>query len=211
MTTAVPTWTTTAMGSLMSRTVAPMSPETFNGFQDKDGCPDQIPAPPPPPPPPPDPSPPPPPPPPAGVLIQENSIVILEKIQFATGSAVILATSSKILDAVATTLKTHPEFLLVEVEGHADARDSDAYNLRLTQARATSVVTALVKAGVDKSRLRAKGYGKYCPEDPANTPAAWDKNRRVEFKIVKTGSGPTGVELGCAAAGAKGVRSDPIP
>ena len=41
--------------------------------------------------------------------------------------------------------------------------------------------------------------------------AAWEKNRRVEFKIVKTKDGPTGVELGCKNASSKGVKSDPVP
>ena len=37
------------------------------------------------------------------------------------------------------------------------------------------------------------------------------ENRRVEFKVVKTKDGPTGVELGCTNAAAHGVRSLPVP
>jgi hypothetical protein len=59
--------------------------------------------------------------------------------------------------------------------------------------------------------LRSKGYGEYCPEDPGHNEAAWEKNRRVEFKIVKTKDGPTGVELGCANAKAHGVSPEPVP
>ena len=99
----------------------------------------------------------------------------------------------------------------MEVAGHADERASDAYNLRLTQDRVNSVMAALVQRGVNRSRLRAKGYGEFCPEDPGHNEAAWEKNRRVEFKIVKTKDGPTGVELGCDAAVGKGVRPDPVP
>ena len=40
---------------------------------------------------------------------------------------------------------------------------------------------------------------------------AWEKNRRVEFKIVKTKDGPTGVELGCGNASSRGVNPDPVP
>ena len=74
-----------------------------------------------------------------------------------------------------------------------------------------SVMAALVQRGVAHERLRSKGYGEYCPEDPGHNEAAWEKNRRVEFKIVKTKDGPTGVELGCPNAAAHGVKPDPIP
>ncbi len=166
----------------------PNEPETFNGFEDEDGCPDK-----------------------GDVTIQGNDIMILKKIKFKTASAEILPESNAILDAVATTLIHHPEFLLVEIAGHADERAPDDYNLKLTQDRVNSVDAALVARGVDRSRLRSKGYGEYCPEDPAHNDAAWETNRRVEFKIVKTKDGPTGVELGCQNARAHGVNPEPVP
>jgi outer membrane protein OmpA-like peptidoglycan-associated protein len=166
----------------------PNEPETFNGFEDEDGCPDK-----------------------GDVLIKDNDIMILKKIKFKTASAEILPESNPILDAVATTIVHHPEFVLMEVAGHADERSDDQYNLRLTQDRVNSVMAALVNRGVDRARLRSKGYGEYCPEDPGHNDAAWETNRRVEFKIVKTKDGPTGVELGCQVAVSKGVRPDPVP
>ena len=170
------------------RDKCPNEPENFNGFEDEDGCPDK-----------------------GSVIIQDNSLIILEKIKFATASAAILPQSNKILDEVATTLNHHPEFLLVELAGHADERSDDSYNLRLTQDRVNSVMRALIARGVDKSRLRAKGYGEYCHLDPGHNEAAWEQNRRVEFKIVKTKDGPTGVELGCPNAAAHNVKPDPVP
>jgi outer membrane protein OmpA-like peptidoglycan-associated protein len=115
------------------------------------------------------------------------------------------------VDAVATTILHHPEFELMEIAGHADERSSEQYNLRLTQDRVNSVMAALVQRGVPRDHLRSKGYGEYCPEDPGHNEAAWEKNRRVEFKIVKTKDGNTGVELGCANATAHGVPPDPVP
>ena len=47
-----------------------------------------------------------------------------------------LPESNAILDAVATTIIHHPEFTLIEVQGHADERSDDDYNLRLTNERA---------------------------------------------------------------------------
>jgi len=172
----------------------PMQPETYNGFEDEDGCPDK-----------------------GKVIIEGSTIVILEKIQFDYNSAKIKSESMPIIDAVAATLKGHPEFTLVEVQGHADERGNDDYNLKLTQERVNSVVLAMQQKGVEKSRIRAKGFGEYCALDnPDGTAtqhneAAWEKNRRVEFKIVKTKDGPTGVELGCKNAASKGVKSDPVP
>jgi outer membrane protein OmpA-like peptidoglycan-associated protein len=165
----------------------PNEPETYNGFEDEDGCPDK-----------------------GSVIIQDNNIVILDKIQFAYNSAEILPSSNKILDAVATTLAHHPEFALLEVAGHADERGNDNYNLHLTQDRVNSVVRALVSRGIESSRLRSKGYGEYCPIDPGHNEAAWEQNRRVEFKILKTQDGPTGVDVGCANAVEHGVVSDPV-
>jgi len=69
----------------------------------------------------------------------------------------------------------------------------------------------MISRGVDKARVRSKGYGEYCPEDPAHNEKAWETNRRVEFKIVKTKDGPTGVELGCQNARTHGVNPDPVP
>lgn len=166
----------------------PNDPETYNGFEDEDGCPDK-----------------------GNVIIDDKNIVILKKIKFKTASAEILPESNEILDAVATTVVHHPEFTLLEIAGHADERSSDAYNLKLTQDRVNSVKNALIARGVPSDRLRSKGYGEFCPEDPGHNEEAWEKNRRVEFKIVKTSDGPTGVELGCANATSHGVRPDPVP
>ena len=172
----------------------PNQPETYNGFEDEDGCPDK-----------------------GKVIIEGSTIVILDKIQFDYNSAKIKTESMPIVDAVGSTLKGHPEFTLVEIQGHADERGNDDYNLKLTQERVNSVMVALQQRGVGKDRLRAKGFGEYCaldtPEGAStqHNEAAWEKNRRVEFKIVKTKDGPTGVELGCKNAAGKGVKSDPVP
>jgi len=165
----------------------PNQPETYNGFEDKDGCPDK-----------------------GNVIVQDNNILILQKVMFKTASAEILPASNAILDAVATTIIHHPEFTLLEVQGHADERSDDNYNLRLTNERAHSVVEALVHRGVARQFLRSQGYGEYCPLDEGHNDAAWEKNRRVEFKVLKTQDGPTGVELGCKRARDKGVNPAPV-
>jgi OOP family OmpA-OmpF porin len=174
-------------GILDKQDQCPNEPETFNGLDDKDGCPDK-----------------------GKVVIEGSEIMILEKVNFETGSAKILPSSFGIIDAVATTLVHHPEFKVVEVAGHADERSSDDYNLKLTQDRARAVVNAIAERGVKKDRLVSQGYGEYCPLDEAHNAAAWEKNRRVEFKVVKTEDGSTGVDRGCQAARVKGVVPPPV-
>ena len=161
----------------------PNDPETFNGFEDEDGCPDK-----------------------GKVVIEENEILILEKVMFETNSAKILPESFSLLDAVATTLIHHPEFKLIEVAGHADERSTDEHNLRLTKDRANSVRQALIERQVPADRLKAIGYGEFCPLDPAHTPEAWEKNRRVEFKVLETDEGKTDVQTGCEMSRQKNVQ-----
>ena len=152
----------------------PNDPETYNGHQDEDGCPDK-----------------------GLVILEDTQIRILEKVYFETDSAIIKPRSFPLLDAVAATLNNSPQITLVEIQGHADERGGDRYNIKLTRARAASVMNALIQRGVLSERLRSAGYGERCPVDPRSNAQAWEKNRRVEFKIIETDAGPTGVEVTC--------------
>jgi OOP family OmpA-OmpF porin len=71
----------------------------------------------------------------------------------------------------------------VQVQGHTDNRGDPAANLELSQRRAESVVQWLINAGVESSRLEAKGYGDTRPLVPNLTPANRARNRRVQFMI----------------------------
>jgi OmpA-OmpF porin, OOP family len=136
---------------------------------------------------------------------------VFDKILFKTNSAEILPESNPILDKVAKALNGHPELTLIEVAGHADERGSEKLNNALTQARVDSVVVALVARNVERSRLRARGYGFYCPREEGHDESAWKKNRRVEFMIVKKDDGATGSPLGCDNATAHGIPPEPVP
>jgi OmpA-OmpF porin, OOP family len=145
------------------------------------------------------------------VLFGDSIITVFDPILFKTGSAEILPESNPTLDKVATGLNAHLDLTLIEVAGHADERGAEQMNLALTQARVESVMHALAARDVAPSRLRAKGYGFYCPRDEGHDEKAWSKNRRVEFLIVKTDRGPTNVPLGCPTATGKGVKPDAVP
>jgi outer membrane protein OmpA-like peptidoglycan-associated protein len=118
------------------------------------------------------------------VRVTEQEIVILEQVQFDTGKATIKKVSDPLLDKVAAVFKAHPEILKVEVQGHTDNVGLRAQNKTLSQSRADSVVKALVKRGIEKKRLVAKGYGQDVPIADNATDAGRQENRRVQFKIT---------------------------
>ena len=89
------------------------------------------------------------------------------------------------------TLYSNAEYLLkkysgkIQVEGHCDERGSDEYNLALGEKRAKAALNYLTTLGVPADRLSFISYGKEKPADPGHDEAAWAKNRRAEFVIVK--------------------------
>ncbi|MFY7842571.1 MAG: OmpA family protein [Rhabdochlamydiaceae bacterium] len=92
--------------------------------------------------------------------------------------------SFKTLEKIAAYLKKHKNVYLF-VEGHADERGPEAYNLSLGSRRANFVRSFLVQKGVDLNQIHTISYGKEKPVDFNHTPDAWKKNRRAEFKIYE--------------------------
>lgn len=140
----------------------PNEPETYNGVEDEDGCPDK-----------------------GMVIVQRGKLEILDKIYFETDKDVIMDRSFPLLDAIAATIKGHPEIALIEIQGHADERGDDEHNLDLTDRRAHAVMRALEDRNVELGRLRARGYGETRPVCTQHNEGCWSKNRRVEFIILK--------------------------
>jgi len=121
------------------------------------------------------------------VVIEEGRIEILDKIYFNVDSAQLQTRSHAVLDNVAEVLVVHPEILIVHVEGHTDWTGPSAYNMRLSQRRAESVVRYLIdEGGVRKDRFIAQGFGETQPLVPnAKTKMALAQNRRVEFHFAE--------------------------
>ena len=123
---------------------------------------------------------------PKAVRVTEGEIVILEQVQFKTGSAVILPVSDDLLRQVAGVLAEHPEIAKLEIQGHTDSRGGKGYNRKLSQKRADAVRKWLVNYGqVDSGRLSSHGYGMDEPIADNATPEGRQKNRRVQFKIIE--------------------------
>jgi len=119
------------------------------------------------------------------VAVQEERIQILEKVYFQSERSAIAQRSSRLISQIAGVLKSHPEIVLLEVQGHTDSRGSRQMNDSLSQARAKAVVAALVRRGIDPRRLTARGYGPSRPVAANDTRAGREKNRRVEFRVIK--------------------------
>jgi OOP family OmpA-OmpF porin len=121
--------------------------------------------------------------------IRKGHIVAMNPIFFETAKAIIKPISYPTLDAVAETLRANQQILVVEIQGHADERGNDDYNMRLTEDRAAAVKDYLIGKGVDADRLRSHGYGETKPLCKAHEEACWSQNRRVEFVILRSTDG----------------------
>lgn len=119
-------------------------------------------------------------------VVTEEAIVI-ENIFFDFNKASITAESQLSLNKIVNVLNEYPEMKLA-IGAHTDNKGSDKYNLALSQRRAKSTVDYLVSKGIAKDRLTFKGYGESQPlfDCGADCTKEQDqKNRRVEFKIIK--------------------------
>ncbi len=113
----------------------------------------------------------------------EQASVRLEGVTFELNSARLTADATQTLSRVAEAMRGEPS-LRAEIAGHTDSSGEDAYNLRLSQERADSVLQFLASQGIERSRLRARGYGETEPVADNGTPAGRERNRRVEFNVL---------------------------
>jgi OOP family OmpA-OmpF porin len=118
------------------------------------------------------------------VEVKADHIVIDHKIEFAAGKNVIAETSNALLDELAEVFKANPQVKKVEIQGYTSAEGDKAKNVALSADRAKAVLAALVKRGVSKDILVAKGYGPDKPIADNATDEGKEKNRRVEFLIL---------------------------
>ena len=142
------------------------------------------------------------------VTVAHDQIKSGEEIRFARSSATIEPASLPLVASIAQVLNDTPEIEIVEVGGHADESGSDAANQRLTIQRSSAVMLAIIAKGVSRARLRASGYGAYCPLSGERKGAPAEAgDRRVEFRILRR----DGLDLepswgGCEAAAKHGLK-----
>ncbi len=130
-----------------------------------------------------------------GTRLTRNKIDIKGEVLFETGSAQLKSSSQALLEQVATILKENPDLPVIQIGGHTDDVGEADSNKKLSEKRAESVVRALIALGVEKSRLKSKGFGESRPVAPGKTQKARKKNRRVDFIVLRplTFSGNVGL------------------
>jgi outer membrane protein OmpA-like peptidoglycan-associated protein len=162
---------------------APNFPETMNSFEDTDGIPDDAPV--------------------AQALpvkplempqqIVPKAIDItavakqkpgqtftLRNLNFALNSAALTDDSKKMLQELASYLKTNPTIVL-RIEGHTDSSGPLGHNMLLSEQRSKSVQDFLLSQGLSASRLNSLGMGPHNPIASNDTEEGRAKNRRIEF------------------------------
>ena len=191
----------------------PDQPETANGFEDDDGCPDELPAPATP----------------AIAPVEDPDVdqdgikgtddkcptqaetlngiededgcpdaappppeppaaapppALPEPMLFARKSAAIGGNAQPKLKQLLETMKANPD-LRIELEGHSSADGSAEFNQSLSEQRAEKVKAWLVKKGVAPERITTRGLGVSQPASPGDDDAARKANRRVEIKAAQ--------------------------
>lgn len=118
----------------------------------------------------------------------ELRLNIPEQVLFDFDKSTLRTEALPTLQAVAAAARRAGD-LPIRVEGHTDAKGAEAYNQRLSEARAAAVETWLQGAGLPDPRVSAQGFGPRNPVAPNATPDGRDnpegrqKNRRVEIVI----------------------------
>lgn len=102
------------------------------------------------------------------------------QVNFAVDKADILPESRPQIEQVVALLTANPT-LELSIEGHTDNTGGAAHNRTLSDARAASVVAALVNQGIAKARLSATGFGQDRPVTDNESEEGRAKNRRVEL------------------------------
>lgn len=103
----------------------------------------------------------------------------LERVHFGFNEANLDESAQSTLKANAECITKRK--LSVELQGNADERGTEEYNLHLGEKRAASVKKYLQSLGVDAGKMKTISYGEEHPVNPGHDEAAWAENRRVDI------------------------------
>ncbi|MFD3002884.1 OmpA family protein [Pontibacter toksunensis] len=115
--------------------------------------------------------------------------IVLDNIFYDLDKHNIRPDAAKELDKLVQTLNDNPT-IRIELSSHTDSRQSHRYNEMLSQLRAQAAVDYIISKGINRDRLKAKGYGETklinrCKDGVSCFEAEHQENRRTEFKILK--------------------------
>src|SRR6185312_10288357 len=130
----------------------------------------------------------------ADIQVVGDRFVFQSEVLFDPGSADVTAAGKPALDKLADAIKQLETEIppdinwVLRVDGHTDKRPISTpefpSNWELSAARAISVAKYLIADGVDPKKLVPAGFGDNRPIDTADTPEAYAKNRRIEFRLT---------------------------
>ena len=139
-----------------------LEPETINGNDDEDGCPDKGDA---------------------GVMLMQDRIEVLEPIVFVGTTSKLKPASNKVLAQVGATLRAERGVKRVRVTVHVHPRGPG--DEALSEKRAEEIRKWLIQWGVEPERVEAKGIGSKRPLVAKSKKGAEEINDRVEFIILE--------------------------
>jgi len=120
-------------------------------------------------------------------LVELNRVVrergLIDDVYFDTDEANLTDQARDQLARNASFMREHPEYLFT-IEGHADERNTNEYNLALGNRRANAARDYLGSLGIDAGRLRTISYGEERPFCTVSDESCWYQNRRAHFVIT---------------------------
>jgi peptidoglycan-associated lipoprotein len=119
-----------------------------------------------------------------------DTAAITGPIYFDFDKSTIRPDAAATLDRKIPWLQANPG-MRIRIEGNADERGSDEYNLALGQRRAASAKRYLVERGIAADRFDLVSYGEERPVCTEHNEACWQQNRRDDFRIVTIGGDGT--------------------
>jgi OmpA-OmpF porin, OOP family len=116
--------------------------------------------------------------------LSEDSWFDFDRLLFDTGRATLQPASQEQVANIAAILKAYPK-AKIRLGGYTDNSGDPVANLRLSQARADTVLAEFTSLGVDPSRVDAKGYGEDHPVADNSTEEGRQKNRRISIRVAE--------------------------
>ncbi|NVO19326.1 MAG: OmpA family protein [Bacteroidetes bacterium] len=115
---------------------------------------------------------------------EESNVLVKEVVYFDTDEWIVIDKYNQLLNRIAETMRDNPG-IRVTVDGHTDSRESEGYNMQLSENRAEYVIKFFTDRGIDPQRLVKRYYGETRPAASNMTPEGMTLNRRVEIASVK--------------------------
>ena len=122
---------------------------------------------------------------PRGAVVNENGCWVIEDVLFDFDKFGIKPEGYPVLNEVAKVMQLNSS-LKIRIDGHTDSIGSERYNGKLSINRAKAGLKYLAEKGIEPERIFIKGFGYSKPKVTDNTDAGRSRNRRIEFKIVRT-------------------------